>query len=153
MAADHGHQMMLRLGDIMLLDPNRRRDQTQHGIGVARSESTATDLGRMVDLPESHVNLGQRCRIDILIDLWHNKGIGFAVYTTELGFFEGAEFGEKLDIRSTIEMDGDYRIIWHQEAWRPNSKKAAVKSRLELVCIDKDKKLLPILDVVNLQFN
>ena len=91
--------------------------------------------------------------IDVLIDLWHNRGIGFAVYTTELGYFEGAEFGEKLDIRSTIEMDGDYRIIWHQEAWRANSKKAAVKSRLELVCIDKNKNLLPILNVVDLQFD
>jgi acyl-CoA thioesterase FadM len=72
------------------------------------------------------------------------------VYTTELGYFDGAEFGDLLDIRSTIEMDGDYKLIWYQEAWRPNTKKAAVKSRLELVCLDKQKKLLPILDIVAL---
>ncbi len=90
--------------------------------------------------------------IEILKDLWHKRGIGFAVYTTELGYFDGAEFGDLLDIRSTIEMDGDYKLLWYQEAWRPGAQKAAVKSRLELVCLNKQKKLLPILDIVTLDF-
>lgn len=89
--------------------------------------------------------------IDVLIDLWHNKGIGFAVYKMDLGFFEGAQFGELLDIRSTIKMDGNYKIIWQQDAWRPGSIKAAVKATIELVCLDKNKQLMAIKDAVDME--
>ncbi|MBU1169135.1 MAG: YbgC/FadM family acyl-CoA thioesterase [Proteobacteria bacterium] len=76
--------------------------------------------------------------------MWHEEGIGFAVYKIEIGYFEGAVFGDSLDIRSTCRKDGDYKIVWTHEAWRPGSKKAAVKATLELVCLDKGKRLIPI---------
>ncbi len=78
--------------------------------------------------------------------MWHEEGIGFAVYKIEIGYFDGAIFGDTLDIKSTWEKDGDYKIIWHHEAWRPDGKKAAVTARLELVCLNKDKRLMPIPD-------
>lgn len=79
-----------------------------------------------------------------LARLWHEEGIGFAVYKIEIGYFEGAVFGDTLDIRSTCQQDGDFKIVWHHEAWREGSSKAAVKARLELVCLDKGKRLIPI---------
>ena len=81
-----------------------------------------------------------------LIDMGKN-GIGFAVYKADLHYNEGAEFGDVLDIRSTANFDGDYRIIFYHEAWRENSKKAAVISNLQLVCLNRDKKLLKITDL------
>lgn len=76
--------------------------------------------------------------------MWHEDGIGFAVYKIDIGYFEGAVFGESLDIRSTCRKEGDYRIVWTHEAWREGGSKAAVKATLELVCLDKNKRLMPI---------
>lgn len=81
---------------------------------------------------------------DVLVDLWKKEGLGFAVYKADVVYSEGAEFGDILDIRSTYEFDGKYRIIWQHEAWRPNGKKAAVTCELHLVCMDREKKLVPI---------
>lgn len=81
---------------------------------------------------------------DELSRLWNEEGTGFAVYKIDIGYFDGAVFGDTLDIRSRWEKDGDYKIIWHHEAWRPEGIKPAVTARLELVCLNKDKRLMPI---------
>ena len=76
--------------------------------------------------------------------MWHEDGIGFAVYKIDIGYFDGAIFGDTLDIKSTWEKDGDFKIVWYHEAWRPGGTKAAVTAKLELVCLNKDKRLIPI---------
>ncbi len=81
---------------------------------------------------------------DVLVTLWKEKGLGFAVYKANITYSEGAEFGDILDIRSSYRFDGKYRIIWNHEAWRPNGEKAAVSCELHLVCMDKEKRLVPI---------
>ncbi len=81
---------------------------------------------------------------DALVKLWEDQGIGFSVYRVEMGFFDGAFFGDRLDIRTTVETEGKYRLIFHQEAWRPNGKKPAVTAVIEMVCLDRDRKLRPI---------
>ena len=87
--------------------------------------------------------------IQVLIDLWKNRGFGFAVYQVEMSFLEGAEFGELLDIRTRVTLDGDYRTVWHQDAWRPTGKKAAVKAKIQMICLDRTKKLLQTKDVLD----
>ncbi len=81
---------------------------------------------------------------DVLVRLWNQEGLGFAVYKADIVYSDGAEFGDILDIRSTYQIDGKYRIIWQHEAWRANGKKPAVTCELHLVCMDKEKKLVPI---------
>ena len=81
---------------------------------------------------------------DALVKLWEDQGIGFSVYRVEMGFFDGAVFGDRLDIRTTVERDGKYRLIFHQEAWRSNGKKPAATAVIEMVCLDRDRKLKPI---------
>jgi tol-pal system-associated acyl-CoA thioesterase len=81
---------------------------------------------------------------DELVRLLKEEGLGFAVYKADLTYSEGVEFGETLDIRTTFKTDGEYRIIWHQEAWRPKGKKPAVTAVIHLVCMDKNKQLRPI---------
>ena len=85
--------------------------------------------------------------VKILARMWHENKIGFAVYKTSLGFHDGAVFGDLLDIRTTWEKQGDYRIVFSHEAWRPEGKKPAVSCSLELVCLDSEKKLVPIPDL------
>lgn len=79
-----------------------------------------------------------------LVRLWHEAGIGFVVYKAEMQFAEAVVFGDVLEIRSTYEMEGPYRINWHHEAWRPHAKKAAVKATVQLVCVDRERQLVPI---------
>ena len=85
--------------------------------------------------------------IENLIKLWKKDNLGYAVYKVEIVYHEGAEFGDQLKIISQYELEGKYRLIWHQTAWRPNSKKPAVDAVIHLVCINRDKQLVPIPDV------
>ncbi|THB80088.1 MAG: YbgC/FadM family acyl-CoA thioesterase [Desulfobacteraceae bacterium] len=82
--------------------------------------------------------------IDLLSRMWHREKIGFAVYKASLGYHDGAVFGDTLDIRTRWEKQGDYRVVFLHEAWRPNGEKPAVTCTLELVCLGPGKKLLPI---------
>jgi len=82
-----------------------------------------------------------------LVALWKEKGLGFAVYKANIDYLDGAEFGDTLDIVSTVRKDSDYRLIWQQEAWRPGAAKAAVRAEIHLVCVDRRKNLKPIPDV------
>ncbi len=86
--------------------------------------------------------------IDTLKKLWHEEGIGFAVYKLTVNYREGAVFGDKLEIRSTWINESEYRTVWKQEAWRENGSKAAVSAEIELVCLDRNKKLIPIKDFI-----
>ncbi len=82
-----------------------------------------------------------------LVALWKEQGLGIAVYKADVNFLDGAEFGDTLDIVSTVRKDSDYRLVWQQEAWRPGAAKAAVRAEIHLVCVDREKNLKPIPDV------
>ena len=99
----------------------------------------------------NYLKFFERAREDIigikaLADMWHQQEIGFAVYKIELGYHDGAIFGDLLDIKTTWEKEGDYRIVFSHEAWRPDAAKPAVTCTLELVCLGPNKKLMPIPD-------
>ena len=85
---------------------------------------------------------------DRLDKLWREKGLGFAVYKANLVFQDGVEFAEVCDIRTTFSLDGKYKTLWRQEVWRPNAIKAAVIGDIEMVCLDKEKRLQPIPDEI-----
>ena len=79
-----------------------------------------------------------------LATLWQEKGLGFAVYKASLTFQDGVEFAEICDVRTSYQFDGKYKTLWRQELWRPNANKAAVIGDIEMVCLDKQKRLQPI---------
>lgn len=85
---------------------------------------------------------------DRLDKLWREKGLGFAVYKANMIFQDGVEFAEICDIRTTFTLDGKYKTLWRQEVWRPNAIKAAVIGDIEMVCLDKAKRLQPIPDEI-----
>ncbi len=100
----------------------------------------------------NYLKFFERAREDIigintLSDMWHNQGVGFAVYKIAIQYHDGAVFGDQLTIKTTWKKEGDYRVIFFHEAWRPDAQKAAVTCTLELVCLGPNKKLMPIPDL------
>ncbi len=100
----------------------------------------------------NYLKFFERAREDLigvktLVEMWNEHGIGFAVYKADLGFHEGAVFGDLLEIKTRWKKDGAYRLVFSHEAWRPGAKKAAVTCKLELVCLGLNKKLMPIPDL------
>jgi acyl-CoA thioester hydrolase len=85
---------------------------------------------------------------DKLATLWQEKGLGFAVYKANLTFQDGVEFAEICDVRTSYQFEGKYKTLWRQELWRPNAKKPAVIGDIEMVCLDKKKRLQPIPDEI-----
>ena len=83
---------------------------------------------------------------DRLDKLWREKGLGFAVYKANMTFQDGVEFAEVCDIRTRFEIDGKYKTLWRQEVWRPGASKPAVIADIEMVCLDKKKRLQPLPD-------
>ena len=83
---------------------------------------------------------------DRLAKLWNDQGLGFAVYKANVTFLDGVRFAEVCDIRTSFELDGKYKTLWRQEVWRPNATKAAVVGDIEMVCMDKEKRLHPLPD-------
>lgn len=77
-----------------------------------------------------------------LVRMWNTEGIGFVVYKAEMTFREGARFGDELEIRTTVDVESDYRAVFHQAAWKPGGKAAMVDAYIHLVCVDKNNKLI-----------
>ena len=79
-----------------------------------------------------------------LVWLWETHQLGFVVYQLDMKFNEGARFADLLDIRSSYNLTGTFRMNWQQEAWRPDATKAAVTATIQLVCINHQRQLQPI---------
>lgn len=82
--------------------------------------------------------------VQTLVQMWQDQSVGFAVYKADIGYHEGAQFGDLLDIRTTWEKQGPYRVVFFHSAWRPGQNKPAVTCAIDLVCLGPGKKLLPI---------
>lgn len=76
-----------------------------------------------------------------LVRMWEDEGVGFVVYKADMSFREGAKFGDELEIRTTVELQSDYRAVFNQAAWKPDGKQAMVQAEIHLVCVDKQNKL------------
>ena len=69
------------------------------------------------------------------------------VYKAAMTFKEGAELGDGLESRTLVKRESDYRLLFEQDAYRvsrsevPCEAKLLVLGRVELACVDADKKL------------
>lgn len=88
--------------------------------------------------------------VNTLIKLWNEHQIGFAVYTVNVKYTDAAVFGDQLDVRTTFKMDSQYRAILTQDIWKKEARKPSVTGVVELICIDKNNKLLAFEDVIQL---
>lgn len=76
--------------------------------------------------------------------LYEEDGVGFVVYKVELSYRQGAVFGDTLTIRSRVEAPSPYRAVFHQDALRAADGELLVRGVLTLVCIDREKQLVPL---------
>jgi acyl-CoA thioester hydrolase len=79
---------------------------------------------------------------DLLVRMLNEEGIGFVVYKCELTYKQGAVFGDILEIRTTPRLESEYRVVFQQDAYRRNE--LLVQGVLQLVCVNNDKKLVPV---------
>jgi tol-pal system-associated acyl-CoA thioesterase len=82
--------------------------------------------------------------VDELVRLFRETGIGFVVYKCEMTFKEGAVFGDLLEIRTTVKAESEYRAVFNQQVWRPEGKSALVEGVVQLVCVNRDRQLVPL---------
>jgi acyl-CoA thioester hydrolase len=78
---------------------------------------------------------------DALVALYRDHGIGFVVYKAELSFKEGAKFGDDLEVRTTVELQSDYRAVFQQPIYRVGSDSVLVDVQIHLVTVDRHNKL------------
>ncbi len=83
--------------------------------------------------------------VEELVRLLNEDGIGFVVYKAELTYKKGAVFGDSIEIRTTAAKESDFRLGFQQNVHRPSENDALlVEGRIEMVCVDRDGKLVPI---------
>lgn len=79
-----------------------------------------------------------------LVRLWKDDGIGFVVYKCALSFREPAGLGDRLEVRTDVRMESDYRAVFEQSVWRSSGKQAMVEGTVQLVCVDRAGKLVAL---------
>jgi acyl-CoA thioester hydrolase len=93
--------------------------------------------------------------VDELVRLFREEGAGFVVYKAELTFKEGAVHGDRLEIRTRVRAESDYRLIFDQAAWRVGGKTPLVEGLVHLVCVDGKRRLIrlpaTVLEALRLQ--
>jgi len=71
-------------------------------------------------------------------------GVGFVVYHVELTYKEGAEHGDTLDVRTSVQSSTAYRVVFRQDVYREAGEKPLVEGMVHLVCVDRERKLVPL---------
>ncbi|MCU0677430.1 MAG: thioesterase family protein [Myxococcota bacterium] len=64
--------------------------------------------------------------------LWEEEGVGFVVYKAELTYKQG------------VELESAFRLVFRQDAWRTSDETLLVQGTVQLVCVDRDKKLVRV---------
>jgi len=82
--------------------------------------------------------------IDGLVKLYQEEGVGFVVYKANLTYKEPAKHGDRLEIRTTVTAESEYRLLFEQLAFRKSTGKELVQGYLELVCVNKENKLVKV---------
>ncbi len=85
---------------------------------------------------------------EVLRQLHEQRGLGFVVYGADMSFKRGAKLGDRLEIRTRVNRESDFRVIFEQDAYPLEGGDPYVESTIELVCVDEDEELIPLPDVV-----
>jgi len=81
--------------------------------------------------------------VDSLVSLYRDQGVGFVVYQARLKYLKGARFGDNLTIKSNVKQESAYRLVFKQNA-HGLADELLVKGEIELACVNKEQKLVPI---------
>ena len=84
--------------------------------------------------------------VEALVNLWETDRVGFVVYKASMTFKEGARFGDRVEIRTTVELASPYRAVFVQRAFRGDA--LLVDGEIELACVDGANKLVKLPGIV-----
>lgn len=79
--------------------------------------------------------------VEELVRIWEQDGVGFVVVRATMRFREGARFGDRVEVRTTVTAPSDYRAVFDQQVWRPGGTRAMVEGEVELCCLDRQQRL------------
>lgn len=79
-----------------------------------------------------------------LVRMWREEQKGFVVYKATQQFKEGAVFGDIVEIRSVARLESEYRVVFEQRAHRKSDGRLLVDASIEMVCIDGERRPVPI---------
>lgn len=79
-----------------------------------------------------------------LATLYQERGMGFVVHRLDMRFKAGAVHGDELEIRSTMQAESEYRLVFSHAAWRKQPETLLVEATVDIVCVDGDKRLVPL---------
>ncbi len=82
-----------------------------------------------------------------LVRLLDEEGLGFVVYKCSLTFKKGAKLGDEIEVRTVAKKDSPYRATFEQNIWLDSEPAPLVQGIVEMVCVDKDQKLVPLPDI------
>ncbi len=81
----------------------------------------------------------------VLADMYRETGIGFVVYRCEMEFKAPAVHADRIDILSTPRLVSPYRVAFDQWVTRSGEPESIlVKGLVEMVCVDRDGKLVAL---------
>jgi acyl-CoA thioester hydrolase len=86
--------------------------------------------------------------VEHLVELYKNQGIGFVVYKADLTYKKGAEFGDNITIVTSLQLESEYRLIFHQNAILTNDQSPLVIGKIELVCVGPNRTLTRLPSIV-----
>ena len=86
--------------------------------------------------------------VEHLVDLYKNHRIGFVVYKADLTYKKGAEFGDDITIKTAVQLESDYRLIFQQKAILTTDQSLLVSARIELVCVGAERSLIKLPQIV-----
>jgi acyl-CoA thioester hydrolase len=68
-------------------------------------------------------------------------------------FKEAARFGDVLEIRTIPKIASNFRLEFDQQVWRVGGSKALVLGSVEMVCVDKQNKMVPLPQIIMKEMN
>lgn len=90
--------------------------------------------------------------IDDLLRMEREEGLGFVVYEIKLKYREGATFGDRLRVRTAAHVKGEHRLVLNQDVLREVGDKVLVAGVLDLVCVDREKRLVVLPEQIAQRF-
>ena len=79
--------------------------------------------------------------VPILVQMWAQGGVGFAVYEAHVRYRAPARYGDEVEVRTTIKAAGAWRTVFSQDIHLVGDERPLVECEVHLVCVDSEGKL------------
>jgi acyl-CoA thioester hydrolase len=77
-----------------------------------------------------------------LLELWEQQGLGIFLVDIHMRFKGKAVLGDVLEVRSSFALEGEFRLLVHQEALKNGQ--AVVTAEVQKACVDRQGNLKPM---------